>query len=377
MKKRMAIMLICVLVLLGALVGFNLFKAAMIKKFMAANSAPPVTVSSMKASYQTWQPQLSAVGGLRAVRGVNVTTEIAGLVREVHIKSGSHVKAGQVLVQLNADSDIAQLHALQAQADLAQTVYNRDKKQYELKVIAKATLDADEANLRSTRAQAAQQAAIVEKKTIRAPFSGRLGITTVNPGQYLNPGDMIVTLQDTDTLYADFTLPQQDFSKLAIGQTVVLQNNTYAGKTFTGKITSINPLVDTATRNVQVEAEIDNRAGKLLPGMYATVKVDVGTPQRFLTLPQTAITYNPYGATVFIAKPGTKPNAQGKTMPVAQQVFVTTGATRGDQVAIEKGVTDGEEVITSGQLKLKNGTPLIINNSVLPANSPNPTPQEQ
>jgi membrane fusion protein (multidrug efflux system) len=375
--KRMTIMLICVGLLLAALVGFNLFRAHMIAKFMAANSAPPATVTAITAGYESWQPQLSAVGSLRARRGVDVTTEVAGLVREVAFSSGQEAKAGQILVRLNDDTDIALLQSLKAQADLAQTVYQRDKAQYDIKAIAKAQLDADEADLRSKRAQVAQQAALVEKKTIRAPFAGRLGITTVNPGQYLNPGDAIVTLQAIDPIYADFYLPQQQLGQLALGQTILVDTSAYGGRRFTGKIESINPKLDSNTRNVQIEASVDNHERKLLPGMYANVKIDAGAKERYLTLPQTAITYNPYGATVFIVKPGKEPNAQGKVLPIAQQVFVTPGPTRGDQVAIMKGVTENAQVVTSGQIKLKNGTPLIIDNRVQPANSPNPSPQEQ
>ncbi|MFM0040753.1 efflux RND transporter periplasmic adaptor subunit [Paraburkholderia metrosideri] len=377
MTKRMVIMLICVGLLLAALVGFNLFRAHMIAKFMAGNAAPPATVSAVVAGYQSWQPQLAAVGSLRAVRGVDVTTEVAGLVREVAFNSGQEAKAGQVLVRLNADSDVALLQSLQAAAELAQTVYQRDKAQYDIKAIAKAQLDADAADLKGKKAQVAQQAALVDKKTIRAPFAGRLGITTINPGQYINPGDAIVTLQAIDPIYADFYLPQQQLGQLAIGQAIVVDTNAYSGQTFVGKIQSVSPKVDSATRNVQIEASVDNHERKLLPGMYANVKIDAGAGQRHLTLPQTAITYNPYGATVFIVKQGTQPNAQGKTLPVAQQVFVTPGPTRGDQVAILKGVEAGTQVVTSGQLKLKNGTPLVINNSVQPTDSPNPTPQEQ
>lgn len=377
MTKRMVIMLICVGLLLAALVGFNQFRSYMIAKFMASNAAPPSTVSAVVAGYQSWQPQLAAVGSLRAVRGVDVTTEVAGLVREVAFSSGQEAKAGQVLVRLNADSDVALLQSLQAAAELAQTVYTRDKAQYDIKAIAKAQLDADAADLKGKKAQVAQQAALVDKKTIRAPFAGRLGITTINPGQYLNPGDAIVTLQAIDPIYADFYLPQQQLGQLAIGQTIVVDTNAYSGQTFVGKILSVNPRVDSATRNIQIEATVDNHERKLLPGMYANVKIDAGAGQRYLTLPQTAITYNPYGATVFVVKPGAQANAQGKALPVAQQVFVTPGPTRGDQVAILKGVDAGMQVVTSGQLKLKNGTPLIINNSVQPADSPNPAPQEQ
>ncbi|WP_069262413.1 efflux RND transporter periplasmic adaptor subunit [Paraburkholderia nodosa] len=377
MAKRMIIMLICVGILLAALVGFNLFRAHMIQKFMASNAAPPATVTAAIAGYQTWQPQLVAVGSLRAVRGVDVTTEVAGLVREIAFNSGQEVKTGQVLVRLNDDSDRAQLASLQAAADLAQTVYKRDKAQFDIQAIARAQLDADAADLKSKRAQVEQQAALVVKKTIRAPFAGRVGITTVNPGQYLNPGDAIVTLQAIDPIYADFFLPQQQLGQLQVGQTIVVDTDAFGNRTFDGKIRSINPRVDSTTRNVQIEATVDNRERKLLPGMYANVKIDAGGAQRYLTLPQTAITYNPYGATVFIVKPGEHKNAQGKVMPVAQQVFVTPGPTRGDQVAILKGIGEGTQVVTSGQLKLKNGTPLVIDNRVLPANSPNPTPQEQ
>jgi membrane fusion protein, multidrug efflux system len=377
MTKRMVIMLICVGLLLAALVGFNLFRAHMFARFMAANTAPPATVSTVVASYQSWQPQLAAVGSLRAVRGVDVTTEVAGLVREVAFSSGQETKAGQVLVRLNADSDVALLQSLQAAAELAGTVYQRDKAQYDIKAIAKAQLDADAADLKGKKAQVAQQVALVEKKTIRAPFAGRLGISSINPGQYINPGDAIVTLQAIDPIYADFSVPQQQLGQLTIGAPVVVDTNAYSGQTFVGKIRSVSPKVDNATRNVQVEASVDNRERKLLPGMYANVKIDSGAQQRYLTLPQTAITYNPYGATVFIVKPGTQPDAQGKTLPVAQQVFVTPGPTRGDQVAILKGVDAGTQVVTSGQLKLKNGTPLIINNSVQPEDNPNPAPQEQ
>lgn len=377
MAKRMIIMLVCVCVLLGALVGFNLFKAYMIKKFMASNAAPPATVTAAVAGFQTWQPQLAAVGSLRAVRGVDVTTEVAGLVREITFNSGQDVKAGQVLVRLNDDSDCALLASLKAAAELAQTVYTRDKAQYDIQAIAKAQLDSDAADLKSKRAQVDQQAALVDKKTIRAPFAGRVGITTVNPGQYLNPGDAIVTLQAIDTLYADFYLPQQQLGQLQVGQSVVIDTNAFSNRTFEGKISSINPRVDNTTRNVQVEASVENREHKLLPGMYANVKVEAGGVQRYLTLPQTAITYNPYGATVFVVKPGTQKDAHGNTMPVAQQVFVTPGPTRGDQVAILKGIGAGTQVVTSGQLKLKNGTSLVIDNRVLPADNPNPMPQEQ
>ena len=287
------------------------------------------------------------------------------------------MKAGELLVELNADSDVAQLQALQAAADLSSSVLARDRQQFEVKAISQAQLDADQADLRVKRASVAQQAALVAKKTIRAPFSGRLGITTVNPGQYLNPGDKIVTLQTLNPIYIDFNLPQKQLAGLSLGQRLTLSSDAFPGQSFAGKITAINPKVDPTTRNLQLEATIANEKLQLLPGMFANVDVDAGGKKRYLTLPQTAITYNPYGSTVFALKPGDKKDAKGNAQLEAQQIFVTTGPTRGDQVAVLTGLTEGQQVVTSGQLKLKNGSPVTIDNSVQPANSPNPTPQEK
>jgi membrane fusion protein (multidrug efflux system) len=377
MKKRMVIMLLLVGLLLGGIIGFNYFKGYMMKKYMASAPVPPATVSAMTADYADWQLQLQAVGSLRAVRGVDVTTEVAGLVRSIEFKSGQEVKQGQVLVQLNADSDLAQLRALEAAADLANTVYQRDKEQFAAEVISKAQVDNDAADLKSKRAQVAQQAALVEKKTIRAPFAGKLGISTVNPGQYINAGTAVVTLQTIDPIYIDFNLPQQQLPQVSVGQKVTLTTDAYAGTVFEGKVNAINPRVDATTRNVQIEATIANPKRQLLPGMFANVNVLAGEAQRYLTLPQTVLSYNPYGSTVFVIKPSDKQDGNGNKTLTAEQVFVTPGPTRGDQVAILKGIEAGAQVVTSGQVKLRNGMPVVINNKVQPANSPNPKPQEQ
>jgi len=381
MKKRMAIMLVAVGLLLGGVIGFNIFKGYMIQKFMASSPVPPATVSTQKVDFQQWQPQLTAVGTLRAVRGVDVTTEVAGLVRSVNFKSGDEVKAGQVLTELNADADVAQLHSLEAAAELAATVYERDKAQFAADVLSQAQLDNDAADLKSKRAQVAQQVATVDKKTIRAPFGGKLGISTVNPGQYLNPGDKLVTLQTIDPIYVDFYFPQQQLPQIALGQLVTVTADAYGDTPFNGKITATNPKVDPNTRNIQIEATVPNAKRLLLPGMFATVRVNSGSEQRYLTLPQTAITYNPYGETVFVVKrsESKEGNKDEKAKPslVAQQVFVTTGSTRGDQVAVLTGIDPGTEVVTSGGSKLKNGTPLVINNSIEPLNNPHPAPQEK
>lgn len=380
MTKRMLIMVGAVL-LLVAVLAFG--KYMQIKKLIASAPKPGAqVVTAVKAQTAEWQPQLSSVGTLAPVRGVDVTTEIAGLVRQVRFKSGDEVKAGQVLFEMNADSDIAQLRALQASADLSATTLKRDKLQLAAQAISQAQVDADEADLKSKQALVAQQKALVDKKTIRAPFAGKLGITAINPGQYLNPGDKLVTLQTIDTVYVDFFVPQKQLAGLSIGQKLNLSSDAYPGVAFRAKVTSISPKVDSATRNVQVQATVPNAKRQLLPGMFANVALDQGEQKKYLTLPQTAITYNPYGSTVFVLAPppanAKDPLKDDKGQPylVAQQVFVTTGPTRGDQVAILTGLKEGQTVVTSGQLKLKNGTPAVIDNKVQPANSPNPTPQE-
>ncbi|SHN06931.1 membrane fusion protein, multidrug efflux system [Duganella sacchari] len=380
MTKRMLIM-VGLVILLIAVLAFGKF--LQIKKLIASAPKPSAqVVTAIQTQVAEWQPQLSSVGTLSPVRGVDVTTEIAGLVREVRFKSGDEVKAGQVLFEMNADSDIAQLRALQASADLSGTTLKRDKLQLAAQAISQAQVDADEADVKSKQALVAQQKALVDKKTIRAPFAGKLGITAVNPGQYLNPGDKLVTLQTIDTVYVDFYVPQKQLANLSIGQKLNLTNDAYPGVAFPAKVTSINPKVDAATRNVQVQATVPNAKRQLLPGMFGNVSLDQGDLKKYLTLPQTAITYNPYGSTVFVLAPppasAKDPLKDEKGQPylVAQQVFVTTGPTRGDQVAILTGLKEGQTVVTSGQLKLKNGSPAVIDNKVQPANSPNPTPQE-
>jgi membrane fusion protein, multidrug efflux system len=359
--------------LLALLVVFNLIlKPHFIAEFRAKNVPPPQTVSTTTVEPSDWQSEITAVGSMRAYRGVQVTTEVAGLVRKVNFKSGDSARNGAVLVELNADSDIAQLHALQAAADLSQTNYNRDKVQLEAQAISQATLDSDAADLKNRRAQADSQAALVEKKTLRAPFAGQLGITTLNPGQYLNPGDKVVTLQAIDPILVDFRVPQQQLARVSSGQTLHVTTDAFPNEVFEGKVTAIDPLVDTASRNFQVEAAVNNSSRKLLPGMFAKVAVQSGAAQRLLTVPQAAITYNPYGATVFTAVK----SKDGQSL-VAQQVFVTVGATRGDQAAVTSGVKEGEVVVTSGQLKLKNGSVLKVDNSVQPKDDPHPTPQEE
>ncbi len=333
---------------------------------------PAVTVSTMKVEYSLWQPQLKSVASLRALLGVSVTTELAGMVVTIHYTPGQKVNKGDLLVQLNADTEKGLLHSLQAQVELAKITFNRDKAQFNVHAVSKQTVDTDEWNLKNLQAQVEQQAATVDKKTIKAPFTGYIGINTVNPGQYLNPGDAITTLQSLDPIYADFYLPQQALSQLKLGQVVNIETDTFPGEVFKGKITTIQPLVDTATRNVQVEATLDNPQLKLKPGMFARAEVDVGEPQKHLTVPQSAISFNPYGDIVFVVKDSGKKDSKNQPVLIVNEVFVTLGDTRGDQIAILKGLQPGDIIVTSGQLKLKNGSPIVINNTIQPSNDAAP-----
>jgi membrane fusion protein (multidrug efflux system) len=299
---------------------------------------------------------------------------LAGMVKTIYFTPGMTVNQGDMLVSLNIDADVAQLHALQATAELNKLTYNRDKAQFAIKGVSKEVVDTDAANLKNTTALVEQQVATIAKKVIRAPFKGRLGISMVNPGQYLNPGDSIVTLQQLDPIYVDFYVPQQELANLAVNQSVNVVNDTFPGKTFHGVITTINPLVDTVTRNVEVEATVANPDFNLVPGMFSTVQVNTGKPQRFLTLPQTAVTFNPYGDVVFIVKEDEKEkDKKGKPVLTVEQTFVQEGDSRGEQVAIIKGLSEGDQIVTSGQLKLKNGYQVTIDNSVVPTDNPAPT----
>lgn len=374
LRKRMIWMLIGVFVLMGLIIGFNLFKTIMIKKYLAGAGSPPATVTTMVVGDDEWQPQLTASGSLRAYRGVELSTEVNGIIKSVFVKSGMDVKEGTLLMALVQDADLAQLHALQAQADLAKVVNERDRQQLAIEAISKNAFDSSSADYKAKAAQVEQQMALVAKKNLKAPFSGRVGIVSTNPGQFINSGDKILTLQTIDPVFVDFTLPQNVAGQIKKNQVVNLVSDGFGNQIFKGKITAVSPKIDTNTRNIQVEALVSNPDKKLLPGMFTNLKVDLGDKVRYITVPQTAVTYNPYGSVIYIAKQG--PLKDGKPSTEAQQVFVTTGPTRGDQVAILKGIQIGDTIVTSGQLKLKNGTPLIVNNSVIPANNPNPTPQE-
>jgi membrane fusion protein (multidrug efflux system) len=362
MTKRMVIMLVAVAIVLGAVFGFQAFKGMMIRKYMSAMGSPPQTVSTTKAAFSQWQPNIEAIGSLRAVKGADLSLEVSGVVDSISFNSGDDVVAGTVLLKLRADDDAAKLDSLKATAALNEITYQRDLKQFKIQAVSQANLDTDEANLKNVNAQVAQQQAILDKKTLRAPFAGHLGIRAVDLGQFIAAGTAVVTLQALDPVFLDFFVPQQAVAQVKLGQKVAVKVDAYKDQTFPGEISAVNPKVDPSSRNVQIRATLKNPDHKLLPGMYATVDIATGAPQSYITLPETAITYNPYGDTVYVVHD----SGGGKAPLIARQTFVTTGLTRGDQVAVLKGVRDGDSVVTAGQIKLHNGSTVLIDNSIAP-----------
>jgi len=370
-RKRMALMVIGVLGFLGLLFGFNLYKGIQIGKAQAGRGEPPQTVTTARVQEEAWHSTLQAVGTLRARQGADLAFEVAGVVVGIDVNPGAEVRQGQSLVRLNDTTETSQLHQLQAAADLAKAALRRAREQFEAKIISPADFETAEADFKAKAAAAQAQAAVVAKKHLLAPFQGRVGIVGTSQGAYLTAGTSIVTLQNLDQVYVDFALPQREAGRLRPGQKVEALLDAFPGEAFLGRISTVNPRVDLNTRNVQVEATFPNPRKVLVPGMFANLTLDLGGGLQTLTLPQAAVTYNPYGAVVFLAK------GDATSGYKAQQVFVTTGATRGDQVAITKGLSPGDLVVTSGALKLRNGTPLAVDNRVQPASDPHPTPQER
>jgi membrane fusion protein, multidrug efflux system len=373
MKKPMIQMLIIITILFGAIFGFKKIVAIKKNNYMKEHGSPIVYVSATKVQNLPWQRQLKATGSIRAIMGVNVTTELAGMVRTITFTPGAIVKKGELLAELDIAPDVAQLHLYEANAKLADITYHRDKAQYAVKAVSKQQLDSDAANLETTQAQVAQQQAIIEEKTIRAPFNGRVGICEINPGQYLNPGDTVTMLQTLDPIYVDFYVPQQSLFELKRGQETQVTIDSLPGKIFIGKVTAINPGVDPSVRNVKVEATLPNSDLLLTPGMFASVTLNIEQVKPYLTLPISAITFNPYGEVIYIIKQIGK-DKDGKPILIAKERFITTGEKRGDQITILSGLKKGDWIVTSGQLKLKNNSRIIVNNAVRPTYDPSPHP---
>ena len=376
MKKPMKRMLIGLAILFGLILAFKLIIFLIEKTISKQYQNPIVTISAIQAKTTAWNPTIHVVGSTRTVKGVNVTTELPGMIEKIDFIPGANVKKGDVLVELDIAPDIAKLHSLQAQATLDKITYYRDKKQYSFGAVSKEQVDTDYANMKSAIANVEEQQANIDKKIIKAPFTGRLGISEVNPGEYIDSGQAVVNLQTLDPIYVDFYLPQQEIQYAAVGQTVSVTSDRAPGYTFTGKITTVNPIADKDIRNVEVEATLQNKQEILLPGMFTNVVMSIGQPKTYITLPVMAVTFNPYGALVYILTK-TKNEKDGKPIWKAEQQFVDTGDTRGNQIAITKGIKVGDMVVTSGQLKLKNGSLVMINNALAPSDSANPKVAER
>lgn len=376
MIKPLIIMAIIVALILGIVFGVQAFFGKMGKKFMAAAASAPQTVSTTVAAAAEWQPYYQSTGTARAVRGADLSAQASGVVEQIAIDSGTEVPAGKVLLRLNPNDDYAKLQQLQAAAELADQTLKRDQEQFAAQAISQANIDTDVSTQKSAHAQVAAQEALIQEKIVKAPFAGRLGIRQVDLGQYLTAGTAIVTLQALDPILIDFYLPQQALSQVKIGQAVTAMIDTYPGETFKGIVESVNSRVDTSSRNVQVRAALPNADRRLLPGMFASVRIEYGAKRNPVTLPQTAVTHNPYGDTVYVVEQHGVDD-KGHPRLEVQQRFVKLGATRGDQIAIESGVKPGEVIVTAGQIKLRNGVPVAVNNDVLPANAVSPNPPNE
>ncbi len=374
MKKRMWIMIaVMTLVVLGlGTVKFMQIRAAIAQG--ASWRPPPDAVTTAVARQEEWPATLSAIGTVIAVQGVVVSADLPGTVEAIEFESGRPVKAGQVLVRLDASQERAQLAAAEAQRELGRLNRDRAKVLHEQGVIAQAELDGLEAQYQTAEARVGEIRATIERKTVRAPFAGVLGIRQVNLGQYLTAGEPIVPLQKLDPVYVNFALPQQDAAALRTGTEVRVAAESIAVGHAAGRITAINSVVDEATRNIQAQAEFRNSGGGLRPGMFVEVQVTLGARGTVLTLPASAISYAPYGNSVFVVTDLKGPD--GKPYRGVSQRFVKLGGGRGDQVAVLSGLKPGEEVVTSGVFKLRNGAAIFVNNAVQPGNNPAPRPED-
>jgi len=378
MNKRMMWMLIITGVVFGGVFGFKWIGGKMMNDFFDHMPMPPSAVTSATASAESWTSSLDGVGTVVASNGADVTTEAGGIVAALHFESGARVKKGDLLVTLSAGTEQADLQRLQAQADLARSEYGRLERLYKLEAISKSELDRAQTDYNAAKSAADGQRAKLAQKVIRAPFSGQLGIRRVNIGQYLNPGDPIVTLQALDPVFVDFTLPEQDLSSVANGQTVTATVDSQAGRSFKGVVSAVEPLVDSQTRNFKVRASFANPDGALRPGLFARASIGLADSRQVVVVPLTAVSYNPYGNSVYVIQKVKGKNAEGKDEDqlVVRRRFVKTGETRGDLVVVNEGLKAGEEVATSGLLKLQNDSHVIINNTVKPSAQVNPTPAE-
>ena len=374
MLKRMLVMLALVALFLGAigLVYFKRFQAQM--AMYAKMSPPPTAVTTIVTKPQPWQPVLSSVGSLRAVHGVQISGDLAGIISEIAFESGKPARKGDLLVKLDTKQEEAQLHAAQARFDLAQLNLARKKDLLEKRAASQADYDAAAAEASQAGATVEEAQALIARKTITAPFDGILGIRQVNVGQYLNAGVPIVPLVSCDPIYVEFSIPQQHLGQIALQKKIRLTVTGLPDREFGGEITAIDSRVDENTRNVQVEATVANPQRELRAGMFVNVDVLLPEQASVLAIPASSINYAPYGNSVYVVVEAK--GKDGKPEKQALQQFVKLGASRGDQVTILSGLKEGDEVVTSGVFKLRPHAPVQVNNAVQPANSQNPAPPD-
>jgi len=373
MVKRMLLMLLVAAAMIGGLGYFKLRQVqAAIKG--ASYTPPPEAITTVIAKQTTWPSTLDVVGTVAAVHGVTVSADLPGTVDKIHFESGQFVQAGDILVELDTRQERAQLASMQAAQELAKVQYARSQKLVAEGVISRVDYDKAIADQKQSEANTAEIKAAIDRKTIRAPFSGVLGIRQANLGQYLAAGNPIVSLQSLNPIYVNFSVPQQDMPHVKIGQTVRVTADDLAGMTFTGRVNALDSVVDQATRNVQIQATLANPQGRLRAGMFTNVQVGIGASSTVFPLPASAISYAPFGDSVYIVSDMKGP--EGQTYRGVRQQFVKVQGSRGDQVGVISGLHVGDEVVTSGVFKLRNGAPIAVNNKVQPGNNPAPKPED-
>jgi membrane fusion protein (multidrug efflux system) len=374
MTKRMWMMLMLVAGTVGVLGAVKILQIQAAIAQASSFQPPPEAVTTIQARAEQWPATLGAIGTVQAVRGVTVSADLPGVVESILFESGRHVREGEILVRLDTRQEQAQLAAAEAQRDLAKINLDRTRGLVEQGILPQAELDRATAEHRQAQARVGEIRATIERKQIRAAFAGVLGIRQVNLGQYLEGGAPIVPLQSLDPVHVNFSVPQQKVSAMRVGGEVQVMAEGLGAEPLTGRITAINSVVDEATRNVEVQATFDNPGGRLRPGMFVEAQVRTGETASILVLPASAISYAPYGDSVFVVSEMKRPD--GTAYKGVRQQFVKLGATRGDQVAIVSGLQPGDEVVTSGAFKLRTGAAVLVDNSVQPGMSPAPKPED-
>ena len=364
MKKRMIFVIILLLIIFGGTFGFDIFRSIMIKHFFKEYKPPSVTISTQKAILKTWNPTLTAVGNVTAMNGVEVNSQLPGQIIAIYFEDGQAVTKDTPLVRLDDSIDQQTLNNDLAQLNLDQVNYQRQLSLYQTHATAKSALDTAVAQLKQSEAQVASARVTIARKLIRAPFNGVLGIRQVNLGEYVNAGQAMVLLQQMEPIYVDFSLPEQDIRHLKVGQEVYGKVTAFPQKKLKGTITALNSSVDVNTRSITVRAKFLNTERLLYPGVFSKITVLLPIKENVVTVPQTAVTYSLYGDTVYVVRQKGK-DKQGKPILVANQKMVNIGDSQDDVVAIKKGIRPGDLVVTSGQLKLRNGVEVKINNAVL------------